>query len=302
MRSLSRRLGVLLFGLTAVAACSDSSGPSNGSLTLLLKDAPGDIKAAVVTIDQINLQGTGGTTVLRDTPVTTDLLTLVSSVNTLIDDHAVAAGTYSELRFVISGAYIEVENSDGSTSIYASSPTYAGLPPGATVAGQLQMPSFPQSGLKVTLPGDALVINGGDQKILVLDFDVSQSFGQVAGGSGMWVMHPVITGAEVTSTGSARIDLTLGAGITLPAGTDLTGFTATLTGSDGVPRTLNFVAGATPGTFSAEFLFLAPGNYSVTLTAPAGITAFTTDPALPGTVSVVANQSSSASFVITSAS
>lgn len=301
MRSLSRRLGGLLLGLAAAAGCSDSNGPSNGNLTLLLKDAPGDIKAAVVTIEEINLQGTGGTTVLRSTPVTTDLLTLASGVDTLIEDHAVTAGTYTQLRFVISGGYIEVENADGSTSIYASSPTYSGLPQGAKVAGSLQMPSMGTSGLKVTLPGDALVINGGEQKVMVLDFDASQSFGRAAGNSGQWVMHPVITGADVTTTGSARVTLTLGQSVTLPAGVDLTGFRVTLTGSDNVARTTALTAGATQGTVGADFSFLPPGNYTVTFTAPAGITSFTTDPAVPGTVAVVAGQNATVSYTVTAA-
>lgn len=302
MRLFPRQLGALVLGLLAGTGCSDSNGPANGGLTLLLKDAPGDIKAAVVTIDQINIQGTGGTTILRDIPVTTDLLTLASSVDTLLDDHPVTAGTYTQLRFVISGAYVEVENGDGSTSIYASSSTYPGLPAGAAVTGRLQMPSLSQSGLKVTLPGNALVIEGGDQQVLLLDFDVSRSFGHGAGNSGMWIMHPVITGATVTSTGSARVDLTLGQGVTLPAGTDLTGFTVTLTGSDNLARTANFIAGAVPGTVSAAYSFLPPGDYAVTMTAPAGVTSLTTDPALPGTITVVANQAASGTFTITAAS
>jgi len=128
--------------------------------------------------------------VLMSDPVTTDLIDLSNSTAVLVDGEAVPAGTYSQLRFVITGGYVEVENADGSTSIFASSPTYAGLPAGAVVAGQLQMPSMGQSGLKVDFPPTDLEINE-DQDLLV-DFDVSQSFGHEAGNSGKWVMHPVI--------------------------------------------------------------------------------------------------------------
>ena len=38
---------------------------------------------------------------------------------------------------MITGAYIAVDNGDGSTSIYASSPDYAGLPSGAVVSGAI---------------------------------------------------------------------------------------------------------------------------------------------------------------------
>jgi hypothetical protein len=49
--------------------------------------------------------------------------------------------------------------------------------------------------------------------------------------------------------------------------------------------------------FSASFNLLLPGTYAVTLTAPAGVTSFTTSPALPGSVAVVAD--AVASFTLT---
>ena len=128
----------------------------------------------------------------------------------------VPAGTYSQLRFVITDAYIEVENGDGTTNIYASSPSYAGLPSGARVAGELQMPSLAQSGLKVDLPGGSIRIEG-DQRILLVDFDVAQSFGHAAGGSGRWVMHPVVHATEFVATGTLTATLRPAQGVTLPA-------------------------------------------------------------------------------------
>lgn len=182
-----------LFGATA---CESSTAARTGEMRLLLTDAPGDVVTAVVTIDRIYLQpgeeGNDGRIVLRDEDVTTDLLTLAGTTMELIDGAEIPVGEYSQLRFVITGAYIEVEQGDGSTRIYASSPTYEGLPVGATVFGSLQMPSLAQSGLKVTLPDDAVVITEDDLVTVLVDFDVSQSFGQEAGGSGQWVMHPVL--------------------------------------------------------------------------------------------------------------
>jgi len=86
----------------------------------------------------------------------------------------------------------QVEGEAGATTIYASSPDYAGLPAGAVVGGTLVMPSLAQSGLKVNLPDDAVVIGEDEVVTLVVDFDVAQSFGQMAGGSGSWVMTPVL--------------------------------------------------------------------------------------------------------------
>jgi hypothetical protein len=45
--------------------------------------------------------------------------------------------------------------------------------------------------------------SAGPQKVLLVDFDVAESFGQEGSGSGQWVMHPVInaTDFQVASAG-----------------------------------------------------------------------------------------------------
>jgi hypothetical protein len=199
-RSLRRAAAAVFTGALVVvgaASCESSTGLRTGQLTLLLTDAPGDVVTAVVTIEQIYLQGSesddAGRIILRDQPFTTDLLTLVDSTVALLENVTIPARSYGQLRFVISGAYIEVENADASTTLFASSPTYAALPAGAVVGGSLQMPSFAQTGLKVNLPNDAVVILEDETVVLLVDFDVSQSFGQLAGTSGTWVMTPVLT-------------------------------------------------------------------------------------------------------------
>lgn len=198
LRSKPRTSAVLATALLVpLLACGDSTSPGSAHLSVLLKDAPGPIQSAVVTISEIYLQGgEGGRLVLSTEATTTDLLTLANDTQTLVDNATIPAGTYSELRFVITGGYIDVQDDDAcdpaqtvcSTSIYAT----AGYATPKAPAGELQMPSFAQSGLKVTLPGDALTLTG-DQNVLLVDFDVSQSFGHQTGGSGSWTMHPVLT-------------------------------------------------------------------------------------------------------------
>ena len=122
-------------------------GANTGKVSLQLTDAPGDFKTAVVTISEIDLVGSGGTTVLTTTKTTTNLLTLANDTAKLVQDAVVPSGTYTQLRFVITGAYVEVEQSGGGTIIYSSSPTYEGLPSGAVVGGTLRMPSYAESGL-----------------------------------------------------------------------------------------------------------------------------------------------------------
>ena len=189
MRFLSARSASLALLTTLTVASCDSDG--SGRVTLQLTDAPGDVLAAVVTISAVRLHGDDGSVLLLDTPYTTDLLDLAGTTAVLAEDIEVENGSYREIRFIITGGYVEVDNGDGTSSFYASSPGYDALPVGVTSPGHLQMPSFSSSGLKVKLPGDVLVVDDDDHVILV-DFDAAQSFGHAAGNSGQWVMHPVI--------------------------------------------------------------------------------------------------------------
>jgi hypothetical protein len=290
-------------GLLALASCSDGSGPSGDSrLSLLLTDAPGDVLAAVVTIEEIYLQGEDGKVVLRDDPVTTDLLTLANDTYLLVDDAPVPAGLYGQLRFVISGGYLEVEE-EGGSAFYASSPDYDGLPPGAEVAGELRMPSFDQSGLKATVP-EGLLEFDGDDRILLVDFDVAESFGHLAGNSGAWVMHPVVKATDVTFAASITAELRLGDGVTLPQvnGQDVTlaQARAVLEDSNGNQHPLDLADPELDGTFSATWGFLFPGDYEVSFLPPDGIT-FTTDPVSPVAVSLAEGESAVVAAVVTAA-
>ena len=186
-------------GLPALAlllACSDDGGPAGTtSLSIQLTDAPGDIQHAFVTITEVDLVGEGGPQVLRDTPFTADLLTLAGATADLVSDAEVPSGRYTQLRFVIGGACLAVENEAGGTDIHATA-GYDTEPCGGPATGELGTPGLDRSGLKVLLNGAALDLEGG-RKILLVDFDVAQSFGHPAGGSGRWVMHPVVTGGEI---------------------------------------------------------------------------------------------------------
>lgn len=306
MKPVYKRLLPLLALPLAFAACENGFGPTaDGTMTIMLTDAPGDFQNAVVTIDRIELLGgednENDRIVLRDSPVTVDLLELQNEVMVLVGETPVPAGRYSELRLVISEGLITVEQDDGSVLVYSSSDEFAASE-GFTADGRLQMPSFAQSGLKIKLPAGEANVDGDDNAVLI-DFNVAQSFGHQAGNSGMWVMHPVIHASSFTTTGGLRLDVVLPDSVTLPTigETQVTMgmLSAVLNrGGDLIPVLLTDADAN--GTWEATFRFLPPGDWTVDLGLPDGLLV-TTDPALPLTFTVVSGQTVSHTLTITSA-
>lgn len=318
MSALSRRtLSPRSFWSAAAAAaalcaplvgCSDSlsgGASANSGFSLLLTDAPGSVKSAVVTVSRIYLTGgaNGAADVdLMTTPVTVDLTTLANATSQLVQNATVPPGKYAELRFVITGGYVAVDNGSGGTDIYASSTNYAGLPAGAHVTGSLQMPSLAQSGLKVTLPDDSIATTVGHT--LIVDFDVSQSFGHQAGNSGQWVMHPVLKATEFaeSSTITATLQVQAGASVTFPIiGTDttsLSSFNAILSNGSGMQKTVAFTDSAHTGVYTATFRYLAPDSYTLDVADTLGVVV-TTTPSHPVTIPLVSGKDTTEAFSVT---
>ncbi len=308
MRRFSR-LATLVLAL-GVVACSDNvTSPKHNQqttrigtgsgFTLLLTDAPGDFKSAVVTISKITLQGTGGSVTLLSTPVTVDLIQLQNQVASIVRGLNIPAGSYSQLRLVLSGGFIQVETSHGVETF--ATPGFT-LPAGVTPTGTLMMPSMEQSGLKIDLPGGKLDV-GTDETIVMIDFNAHDSFGHEAGNSGRWIMHPVIKATNVTFGGNVLAQLQLGQGVTLPTlnGTPLTlgNFAAVLTpAAGGTPDTLPLTL--VNGVFQALFKGLMPGQYLLSFVSPTGL--FTTfSPLLPIPVTVAQKMTTTQPVTLTSA-
>lgn len=294
---------LLLLGALAFAGCDSTDSNDDARLRVLLTDAPGDFERAVVTIDRIYLQRQdgdddpeGSRVILRDDPVTVDLLTLQNEVLDLVDGETVPEGTYRQLRLVISGGFIEVEGEDGSLSIYASSDDYA-ADQGVVADGRLQMPSYSTSGLKITLPSEAATIEG-DEHVVLIDFNVAESFGHQAGNSGMWVMHPVVHATALGFTGRARVSLALDEDVALPEGVTLADFAAELD-KDGDVLTVPFEDEDGDGVYTAEIRYLFPAPYPIDLAVPEGLMV-ETDLALPLDVTVTSGGTAEAALVITS--
>lgn len=212
-----RKIGaVALAAVLAVGLGACDSGVSSsdsGSMSLQLTDAPaGDISQAWVDIGTIALQGEGGEVVLVEDPEGPEsgffeLTSLAGTTADLVSDVSVPTGNYGQLRIVIEAAALETDGGE----VFSFNGAADAL--GLSRTGSLQAPSIPQTGVKVNLGGFTLET---EAKILVLDFDVSESFGREAGQSNMWVLRPTITSSEIEASGTISGTVSTADGVSIP--------------------------------------------------------------------------------------
>jgi hypothetical protein len=286
----NRKLGVLAMVATLGLAACDSGAIDNDMtrVRVLLTDAPGDFSVAEVTISEIYLQGSEGRVTLVNGPVTYDLLTLQNGVTADLGEIVIPRGEYSQMRLVVQSAAITTL--DGRTF--------------STEGGSLICPSCSQSGLKVNLPGGAVRLEG-DSEVVLVDFDVAQSFGREAGRSGRWVMRPVIHASDFSTASVIRGTVALGEGVTLPASCgeqniSRAHFVPTATAGEIV------VSGRTEVDGNFRFSFVTPGSYTL---GHVGAVAFDNGDVLnfqatvtPATLAVGEGENLTAAYTITGAS
>jgi len=275
----SKRLGAaLLLAAPLLGACDEGLEPTFEdkpvALSVYLKDAPGDVDSVWIQLDDIVLVGDAGTLSLLEEP--TGLLNVTAlrdSTVALVEGLETDTATYHEIRLVLGGAVLQTE--DGSVYTLGS----AQHPHGLQANGTLVCPSCTQSGIKVKLHG-ALGLDEGENGLL-LDFDVSQSFGRQAGASGRWVMHPVVH-AELDEPedieddeGNGEIEgvALLAEGVSVPTcgGAERTleslvptATSATLVDDEGAPLMFTGeVEAEDDGAYEAEIDVLAPSTYQL---------------------------------------
>ena len=283
-----------------MAACDGGMDTEFGEVSIQLTDDAGDqVVEAWVTITDIYLQQESGEDdpddgrvyLLEDATETHELLSLANAVADLVVGESVPTGTYGQLRMVMSGGCIVTDTDE----VYATS----GYTECGAADGSLQMPSFAQSGAKVLLNGLEVT---GDQKILLLDFDVEDSFGRQAGGSGMWVMQPVIHASDISLTAGIVATLDTGS-VSLPDTFELGDFSATMLPTDGDSARVAFTDADEDGVWDVSFQFLLTDNgpFDVRLNWPDGLTG-TVDPSSPATVDPASGETAAIDWVIQSAS
>lgn len=259
-RKTAAAAALIALPFMGLAACDDATGPGDdATLSVQLTDAPSaSVDSAWVKIDQITLQGTnGGVDLLDESTGFIELTQLADSATTLVQNEAVPQGTYGQLRFHVTSAAVQTDGG----AIYSLNAAADSL--GKTASGELQCPSCTQTGIKVNMPDGGLELQT-EAKILMLDFDVSESFGQQAGMSGMWVMHPTITSSTVQASGTVSGTVAAADTVTFPS---CNGETRTV--EDFVPQALaagtdSVVKTGTVGSDGSYAIqFLSPADYDM---------------------------------------
>jgi hypothetical protein len=271
---MNRYLGIGATALGAtlgVSACSESDGVGVGGttqLTVLLTDAPTDyIDAAMVDIGEVVLVPTDGGAHITlsedgtDGPV--DLLELQNAATAVLAEAEIEAGSYSQLRLIVESASVTL--ADGYT-----------FPDGSSEK-PLTVPSGAQTGIKLLLrAGDGdeedrpLEIPAGDL-VLVVDFDVSQSFviqgnpETPAGIKGM-LFKPTLrvivldVAGSLAGTVSTELDSTLVDSLEVTAEPTDEGLLEAYQTQTATTRT------GADGTYTLPFI--VPGEYVVRVTPP----------------------------------
>jgi len=239
---MRKRLGYLtpLLALAAAAACSDNTGASGtGTVVVRLSDAPSDdLQSATIYVSQVTVKGSGVSAdeqVVSSTKASYDLLTLQNGVTATLGTTSVPTGSYGQIRLLVDSARVVLKTghtfADGSTT------------------AKLTVPSGSESGLKVNL-SPAVDVTAG-QTVLLIDFDVSQSFVFQGPSS-----HPnSISFKPVLHATSMDVAASISGTVT-PAVAQATVYA--IAGTDTVQTAF---ADVTTGAYTLHFL--APGTYIV---------------------------------------
>ncbi|MEX2465316.1 MAG: DUF4382 domain-containing protein [Gemmatimonadota bacterium] len=262
--------GAALLLSIGAAACGDGTGvEGDTSLRVLLTDAPSDyIDSAFVDIGAVELIGAGSPITLTTdgTDGFVDLLDLQGTATMLLADTDIPAGDYAQLRLIVESARVVL--ADG----YEFNDS--------TNAKDLMVPSGAQTGIKLNLAGSdggegsGPVTIAGGETVLVLDFDVNQSFvlqGQPdSGGFTGVIFTPTIrvvaqdVAASVAGTVTTSVE-----------GTSVEGLVVTAEPLDEgtleayQSQTATAVTDAN-GAYTVHFL--VPGSYTVSIETADGLT------------------------------
>lgn len=180
-----KKLFMLFIGLMTafiMSGCSSNDSDATGSLKVSLTDAPAaaNFEKVEITVSTLEISketdGTNATWItLNENVGTIDLLTLNNGRLQELGMKDLEAGTYNQIRFIVTEARV-------------------------TVAGVDTVMHMASNSVKLTTP---FTITEGITTELVIDFDAAHSITLTQGGTG-YTMTPVTRLAQVDLTGAVR--------------------------------------------------------------------------------------------------
>lgn len=216
-----------------MAGCDSGSDTGSGTLTVEMADAPIDSADAVnVFVERVEVNKEGnpeGWTVLNEPQQTYNLLELTNGATAVIGSDELEAGTYQQIRLVLSedGHSVEVDG-----NVY-----------------DMFVPSGAQTGVKLNVNAE---IQEDIEYVLLLDFDASRSVVKAGENpQNPYLLNPVIKATEKAITGNIE-------GTVDPA--DAQPVVYAIAGSDTLAST---VADTSSGYF--KLIGLEEGAYSVSI-------------------------------------
>jgi hypothetical protein len=277
-----RRSLVWLLPFTVFAgACGESvSEPGPARLQILLVDAPSDyIAQAEVDIGRVELlpAGDGDRILLSEdgTDGFVNLLALQGDVSEVLADEEIPVGFYHQLRMIVEDARVVLK--DGTTFQDGTSEAALSVPSGAQTGLKLNLSSA--DGSEEGEDSSEGVEIAGGRTVLVLDFDVNQSFrlqGNPETPAGLKSVSFRPTIRVVVEDLSGSVSGTISTDLTdQPLGGLVVTASAVDPGTSEEFQSLE-ATGVTSDTGAYTIRLLPPGTYTVTVAAPEGLA---TDPA-----------------------
>ncbi|NDP38428.1 MAG: DUF4382 domain-containing protein [Rhodoferax sp.] len=254
--------GVLIAGLAACGGGGSASTDSSGRLSLALTDAPAcGYDAVNVTIEKVRIHQNGNASdtdggwseIVLSPALRVDLLKLQNGDLAELGELTLPTGSYNQMRLVLAD--------NAGANVLANSVVLTSDPTKAELA--LKTPSGQQSGVKAKQ--FSLTIAPNQLANFVIDFDACKSV-VVAGNSGQYLLKPQLSVLPRYISGVTGF---VDAGLA-------NGFASVSLQQNGVVIKAT-APSIDPANFGKFLLPVAPGNYSLVLTAPGRTTAVVTN-------------------------
>jgi hypothetical protein len=228
------------------------------------------ITKATVSLDDLQLvDANGGSVALSNAPFTGDLIALQDQLGPIFSAQSIQTGQYAALRFRLRSAWIEAQDTQGVTTVYASQGVDTSQFAQGTSVQTLQLAGLDSNGfVTCALPQGGIVVDG--ETALALQFALAQSL--VVQSSGAWVLTPRCWLVDQGTFSSLDVDYQVSSEVSSSEQYFSSGFQVMLLDSNLWPVCEVPLAAYQSVTFRAHFVYLEAfqGPFVAALVPPPG--------------------------------